>query len=232
MNWEGQHTQHRVENLQVLSRIDAQARMLEQMCTQLRLAELPLDYAHVSDHGSSSVPMTSHGASRLEAHVARVPNTLTLQLSQSRRKTCPAPCFCSCHRPGSVRTPAIFKNVIGQLLVGYNAATIYPRSCNVSSCKNRREKSTFRIRYIFPYWLASRILIALISYSSRDGPELAELALPRVRSYDDAVFIAAQNGDVTELRRLFSRGLASPFDSSEMGGSLLYVSLTPENHIR
>jgi hypothetical protein len=63
---------------------------------------------------------------------------------------------------------------------------------------------------------------------------MLNLSSYHVRPRDALVFNYAKNGDIQNLKRLFDKGEASPFDLSSWGETLLHVRLSQEitNHLR
>lgn len=64
----------------------------------------------------------------------------------------------------------------------------------------------------------------MINYKNPTGPELL-VRLPRVVANDALVFHYGATGDVAELGKLFTEGLASPFDEDNDGKTALHVSI-------
>ncbi len=64
----------------------------------------------------------------------------------------------------------------------------------------------------------------MIMFGPWDGPEITSLRFPKVVSVDAAIMEYARCGNVDGMKRLFSKGLASPHDvSSPNGYTLLHV---------
>jgi hypothetical protein len=137
------------------------------------------------------------------------------------RKTCLPWCSCQCHIRYNLRTPDLFKSVMGSLFVGYSSLPVLAQNCNEKSCR-RRSALRVIISYQFPKWMWARALLASM-LAAIQGPELL-LRVPRIIPFASHTYQYCLDGSVMALRRLFEEGHASPYDIDARGFSLLHVS--------
>ena len=69
----------------------------------------------------------------------------------------------------------------------------------------------------------SRMITAIISSSTRDGPA-SRLRIPVVRPRSDPIFSLVMRGDIEGIQSEFCKSSASPFDVHEAGYGLVWVS--------
>ena len=135
---------------------------------------------------------------------------------------CSSGCPCSCHRHyRRHRIPTLLDRFLGILFVGYLGLPYLNGPCDSPQCCQRSSPGIL-ISYIFPAWLLARTMIILMRISSSYGPELL-IRIPRIISYNASIFQCIHTGNVNEIKRLFERGLSSPFDVDPSGLSGLMV---------
>lgn len=149
--------------------------------------------------------------------VATDPSSI-VRVSASR-SGCPKWCSCVCHKPGRIKSPHLLNQILGAVSVGYTGLPFLSSPCNEKLCRPRKESST-RITYQFPAWFLARSISMAIS-SSTAGPELILRTLRILPSTSD-VFRLAQNGDLNEVKALFSKGQASIYDVDINNWSILH----------
>ena len=143
--------------------------------------------------------------------------------TQYQKTPCSPFCGCRCHDIHSTKSPKALHELVGMLFIGYSGCPLRMRqNCTEISCISQ---SPFRanVKYLFPSWfLATAITATLVKTF------LAEirvsLAVRRIIPTGAEIFRLQKTHDIDGLRPLFSKGLASPNDSSPFGNSLLIVS--------
>lgn len=131
-------------------------------------------------------------------------------------------CSCRCHKIASISSPQSLCQWFGALSLACSALPWRP-PCNERSCQPRSSGS-MRLSYRFPPWAMNRIVRALITSAPLTGPVISLKTL-RVIPDTEPVFLFAEKGDVSGIRTLFSRGLASIYDVDSAGQSLLDVKM-------
>ena len=151
------------------------------------------------------------------------PITTGIQIRQSNRAVYSRRCQCSCHRPGQCQTPRSLSDLIGSLFVGHTGIPWLSSSCDNRSCAHLYRNFSMRLQWFLPSWIGSRMVTAIISASTRDGPAF-NLRIPAVRPKSDPIFSLVMRGDIEGIQSEFCKGSASPFDVDEAGYSLVWVS--------
>ena len=138
---------------------------------------------------------------------------------------CKRACGCACHRIYRVKSPALFQNAFGSLLIKSSGLYGITQACNEFSCSGNSSTS-MRISYRFPDWFLSRMISSVIVSNRLCGPQLS-LVVPRVVPSTSDIMSYAFAGNIDGIARLFELRLASPFDVSEnFGYTALHVSGT------
>ena len=136
---------------------------------------------------------------------------------------CKPACGCACHRVYRVKSPHLFQNVFGSLLIKSSGLYGIAQACNEFSCSGNSSTS-MRISYRFPDWFLSRMISSVIVSNRLCGPQLS-LVVPRVVPSTSDIMSYAFAGNIDGIARLFESRLASPFDVSEnFGYTALHVS--------
>jgi hypothetical protein len=163
-------------------------------------------------------PLLSSLANGIEAD-----STLRVRASAYRMSRCEGWCSCICHRPYYLQTPQSVDFLLGSLFVGYSGFPIRRRGCNERTC-HQQSIPTIKVSYYFPRWFLNRVVQFKAWSSYMQGPSLS-LNVPRVIPDDSPVFSFAVQGNLAEIRSLFNKGLASPYDVGLSNGrTALHVS--------
>ena len=131
-------------------------------------------------------------------------------------------CSCSCHWPVSVKTPDWLANTVGRLLLRWQRN---PQSCKKASCRacSHFTRKTVHVQYYLPWWMM-RSIIQLESGYTASRRLAISLKTTNMIPEDSNVFLLAQHNNLDGMRKLFSSGLASPFDITPNGRTPLHVS--------
>ena len=140
---------------------------------------------------------------------------------------CKPACSCACHREYRFKSPSLFQNAVGSLLVKSSGLYGMTQPCNEFSCRRNRSTS-MRITYRFPEWFLNRMISSVIVSNRLCGPQVS-LVAPRVVSNTSEIMFHAFAGNIDGVARLFEIGLASPFDITDNYG---YTALHVSNTIR
>jgi hypothetical protein len=163
-------------------------------------------------------PLLSSLASGIEAD-----STLNIRASAYRRSRCEGWCSCICHRPCYLQTAQSVDFLLGSLFIGYSCFPIRRRGCNERTCR-QQSIPTIKVSYYFPRWFLNRVIQFKAWSSYMQGPSLS-LNVPRVIPDDSPVLSFAVQGNLAEIRSLFNKGLASPYDIGLSNGrTALHVS--------
>jgi ankyrin repeat protein len=137
---------------------------------------------------------------------------------------CQAKCTCSCHSQRNSASPAFLNNLLGRLFIGYAGMPAMSPKCDNQECLGSRS-SKISLEYWFPASFWSRILRMELSFHHAAGPSL-QLDMLRIIPDNSQCITFAVDGNISGLKFLFDRGLASPRDvSSTRGYSLLRWAL-------
>ena len=143
--------------------------------------------------------------------------------TQHRRSPCSQSCKCKCHNVHSFQSPSALHNLVGTLFIGYSGCPMRSlQRCTESSCLSQ---STFRayVHYLFPLWFLTKSLTVTFMMMFPAQLQIA-LTVRRIVPSGAEIFLCERVQDIDGMKKLFSKGLASPNDSEIGGGSLLYVS--------
>ena len=149
-------------------------------------------------------------------------SVVRIRAYSSQRSPCISHCTCACHKVRTFQSPSLLHKAIGTLFLGYCGYPIIGLpDCTDTDCLSQ---STFRIyvHYLFPSWILAKALIITFVSSSLDEISVS-LTVRRIFSPTAEIFRLAEQDDVNGLKRLFSKGLASPNDSLGNGATVLYV---------
>jgi len=152
-----------------------------------------------------------------------------------KQSNCERACDCSCHSNCRYRTPLMFGNLIGTLVLGYTGSSLLRPKCEKSTCKNRTGQS-FQLTYCFPQWFLERALhiVAAITYT---GTPMFGLEVRRRVGWgsEDSILRFALTGNTVGVKSLLDVGTASMTDvDPNHGRSALHVSLwekTPKKNL-
>lgn len=141
-----------------------------------------------------------------------------------RHTRCEGWCSCHCHQPNYWQSTQIAGLVFGSLVIAYSGLPYCRQDCNETSCR-KQSIPTIKATYRLPQWLLSRIVNFGMSYSYMNGPKMT-LSVPRLVPANSDLFAYAVQGDINGIQDLFSRGLASPYDTaSNNGRTALHVRI-------
>ena len=129
-------------------------------------------------------------------------------------------CKCSCHTPGTIRTPRLFQKAIGTLFIGYSG---YPSA--FTKCANEDCQAGFsaRVTYTFPFWLLQKMIDVCLASSKLQDPYLTITVRGTTSPFAD-LFRLTRADDQVGLELLFSSGGARPNDLSQLDElTALYV---------
>lgn len=184
---------------------------IETIFQRLQKAQQPL-MSHDAIHEISKNP------SRSSRPIFRVRTAL--------RKSCHRSCKCQCHKRTSLSSPRWMKDIIGLMFIDYSGKPILgTQACNEKLCR-QQENSLLKINYYFPWWFLRRMIIFRdYSTSLLAGEHMISVRTPRIVDPFSDVIVMAQTGNVSLMQALFSQNLASPFDTTPKGESLLHVSV-------
>ena len=153
------------------------------------------------------------------------PRSLTAGFDSSSSQCMPV-CGCACHRVYRIRSPLLFQNAFGSLLVKFSGLYGLTKPCNEFSCR-RNPSMSMCISIRFPRWFLDRTISSIIVSNRLSGPQLSLVALRVVPSISEIMSLAIA-GNIDGIARLFELGLASPFDITDnYGYSALHVSNNP-----
>lgn len=131
------------------------------------------------------------------------------------QRVCSKFCICNCHKTTNLKTPTWMQDLVGALFVGYSAIPTLT-SCNEIMC-NQNKRQLITISYYFPSWLVKRMIYFKYYWTPKDGG-LISVKTPRVVRGTSHQVMMSRLGSVSELQKLFSSGLASPFDVTPVDG--------------
>lgn len=141
---------------------------------------------------------------------------------------CKPGCSCACHRQYRFKSPRLFHNAVGSLLIKSSGFYGMTQPCNEFSC-HRNPLTSMQVSYRFPEWFLNRMISSVIVSNRLCGPQLS-LVTPRVVPNTSDIMFHAFAGNIDGIARLFERGLASPFDITDnFGYTALHVSNTVRN---
>ena len=156
-----------------------------------------------------------------EQSVCRV---IQIKASYHQRWPCTAYCKCTCHKVKTFQSPALLKRIIGTLFIkysGYPACMGTPQRCTDADCVSQITFQT-TVYYLFPSWFIAKAFILGLTTQSL-GEISGSLKVQRIVPDGSEAFRLAQLGSVDGLKSLFRQGLASPFDVTVNGLSLIRV---------
>jgi len=134
-------------------------------------------------------------------------------------------CSCTCHKKNVVRMKD--SGTIGSFSLAYSGLPWVTADCDQKSCRSRSVPS-IAVTFQFPSWVWKRHLSTSLSYTSIQGPDLS-FKLPRVVGWTSKLWGYGLVGDIAGIQALYSSRLASPWDVSPLGGSLLHYATDHEH---
>ena len=172
----------------------------------------------------SNDPFCSEWTDRKSGVITPYSNTVGVRVAQPVEVSCVVGCSCRCHTRQSVKSPPILTRMIGSFFMGYTGHPTQLQSCSEALCQ-RRSSFSVQLTYLFPQWFMMK-MIAITVARNKFGDLSYHPKVARVVPANAKIFSYISTGDVSGIRDLFSRGLASPSDiRSESGITPLAVSL-------
>jgi hypothetical protein len=101
---------------------------------------------------------------------------------------------------------------------------LYGKTASTNNVQHENEKKIFQLR--FSQWL--KLGIIELQALKQSGSWTYQLRHHRVISSDSLLFQLCSDGDLRNVQRLFSKSLASPFDVSPDGQTVLHVGFIRE----
>jgi hypothetical protein len=134
-------------------------------------------------------------------------------------------CQCQCHLSTYVRMPAWVKSILGTISFhGNRSVLLNRRPCDLPSC-GRGGSETVQFSYYAPAWAFLRSFNFHLQARSTCGPNSHfSFHMPRVIPKNALVWSVIEFGRFSELRRMLRQGETSPYDVTDFGSSILYVS--------
>ena len=198
-----------------LHRLDQQSRVLSDILnSQSELHQL-MSTATMQEgrNNSSSSGLSELGGSQSSTSLVGI----RAHTAQHQRSPCSPVCKCKCHNVHNYKSPQMLHEAFGTLFVGYSG---YPAAsfhrCTEPNCLS---SSTFRsyVHYLFPSWfLAKALTLTLMTIYC--GEVRVSLATRSLVSGGAEIFRFVMMDDVSGIKDLFSKRLASPDDSDSFNG--------------
>ena len=152
-------------------------------------------------------------APRPTAHMLR-----TLDMSHP---SCALLCTCFCHVTRIIRSPRWLESFFGALF--FASVGLYAISQDTRhNIRRSRSNSYARLSYTFPRWLTEHMLSVVFTYAQQQAPELC-LRVLRIRSFKEAIFMHAGDGETDKIKEIIAKGQGSVLDFTEVGWSALHV---------
>lgn len=92
------------------------------------------------------------------------------------------------------------------------------------TCKRSESSNMIKILYYFPSWFLKRLVYIGHHFNNTNGNEIF-IRTPRVVPLGHTGPLVADGGDVGAMQDIFQQGMASPFDVTEAGYTLLAVCM-------
>ena len=185
---------------------------LSSSCIQ-ELAPLNANITSYKDEATS----TCHSTLVCNDTIEKASDVWQVRTSLKATSNCKVWCNCACHKRHSFRTSQVFAGLLGSLFIGYVGGLVEETKCDESECAGHLRSST-SITYYFPSWF----LVAMVTFAG-GGPRMS-MSTARVVPNDSPIFSYAHQGNIDRMKGLFEQRLASPFDVSPTGFSVLHVS--------
>jgi hypothetical protein len=179
----------------------------------------------MSKHESERVLLNK---SPLQLVPDRIDRTTTIGITMSKPKIieCYARCACNCHKRRIMNLTPLMRSVFGNLFIGYNGSPLWSQQCSEATCL-RLSVSSATVTYSFPHWLLHRAVV--FAFHNSATPALS-LKFPRILPGDADIFYFIRSGNVDSVRSLFTKGLASPCDISNIDGiTTLHIAIDAQS---
>lgn len=159
---------------------------------------------------------------RLPKVASRSDSDSLLQIYAKKPKTgCMAWCSCSCHKTSSLRINKPNNLAVGSLALTFSGMPYFTAGCDQKACA-LRSTPLVKLTIQFPKWLWNGYVSSSFAYNPLEGSQLS-LRLPRAVGWSSKLWGYGTEGNVEGIQKLFSQGLASPWDVQGLGGSALHV---------
>ena len=144
--------------------------------------------------------------------------------NQSQDDHCDAWCSCQCHARQSLKTAVSANRFVGSLSVASQGISTGKVQCNQHACR-RRPHPSLKLTYRPPPWLSNQYLALSVQCRPSYGPEI-NVKLPRTVGWDSPLWGYAIDGNITAIKDMIVKGIASPWDVNGLGGSPLHVCVS------
>ena len=151
------------------------------------------------------------------------PNQAMQIYSKKSKVLCKEWCSCACHQKKVLRVKQPFSTAVGSVSLAYSGLPWITPECDQKSCASRSVPSV-AMTVQFPAWFWRRYLSSSFTYTPIRGPEI-NLKIPRTVDWTWKLWRLGVDGNLRAIQHLFSTGVASPWDISPLGGSVLHVSV-------
>ena len=133
-------------------------------------------------------------------------------------------CGCQCHVKNHVATPRWLSHIFGSLFYSYiGRPHLQRRACNYPLCRKTGDP-TGRLMYYFPSWWAAKAFSFSCTWNDLGGRGASwSIKMPQLVSNLEPVWNFIQIGTISQIRDLFDKRWASPFDCQVDGKSVLHV---------
>ena len=164
----------------------------------------------------------SEKMTRRTQQAVKAPETNSMQVYGKKSKvSCKDWCSCVCHQKKVLRIKQPL--ALGSFSLAASGLPWITPSCDQKSCRSRSVPGIV-VTINFPAWFWKRYLTSSFTYTPIRGPNL-NFELPRMVGWDCKLWRLGLDGNLGSIRDLFVNGLASPWDVSPLGGSVLHVSM-------
>lgn len=123
-------------------------------------------------------------------------------------------CGCMCHKTYRFATPLFLLNYLGAVFIAHSGLPVVARECGDVHCQHPAAPFG-SLTWCLPSWLLNVVITCIITNSTR--PQLI-LRLSKVVPAGDNIFQHVQDGSLSDLRMLFARKEASPYDITATRG--------------
>ena len=180
----------------------------------------PKEIRSTTNHPSKAAKkMTRHGKQAIKV---LEPNQAMQFYGMKSKVLCKEWCSCTCHQKKVLRVKQPFSTAVGSFSLAYSGLPWITPECDQKSCGSRSVPS-IAMTVQFPAWFWRRYMSTSITYTPIRGPEI-NLKLPRTVDWTCKLWRFGVDGNLRAIQDLFSTGVASPWDVSPLGGSVLHVS--------
>ncbi|KAF3291529.1 hypothetical protein TWF970_000743 [Orbilia oligospora] len=131
---------------------------------------------------------------------------------------CSSYCLCACHRRSSISTPAIFRQILGFLFIGYVGSPVFKTTkCTQKKCKGQTQ-SSIHVIYYFPTWWMNRVLVGAANVSNQGISNARLTTHARLRMSPETIMWGAAWNDLERIKLLLQNRMARPNDMDYEGG--------------